>query len=203
LLGALPIPLLDDWLVSSMRQGTLRGIAESHNIDMDDEALCAIADEGQVPPRWTDVASSGVLLRLFFRQWRKMLVVFVATKRAKIAADNFEIATLFDHYCSQLHVGMGLDATSGKRLRECMNRARKETAGGLSRQSFQRAVTAMVHQGKRAPKRMTDVFHRLSGGKLRTILRNPDGVQNAEEIDKAVEAQLLSKGMFGSAQCRR
>src|SRR4029453_4507980 len=48
--GALPVPLVEDWLASRVARGTIRRIADSRSVDLDEAAVRAIADGPEKPP---------------------------------------------------------------------------------------------------------------------------------------------------------
>ena len=192
--GALPVPVLDEWLVASIRRGTIRRIAEGHGVDLDDDAVRAIADGSQAPPQWAELVGGGLAFRLLSRQWKKLLFAVLAAKRAQAAARNFEVATLFDHYCARQHVGMGLDESSGKAVRALIDTARSETRGGLSRHLFRRGLVAAAKGSAKAPMNMADL---LTGGRISKLLSSDtDEIEATTEVDQTLENQLESGGSF-------
>lgn len=192
--GALPVPVLDEWLVASIRRGTIRRIAEGHGVDLDDDAVRAIADGPQAPPKWAELVSGGLAFRLLSRQWKKVLFAVLAAKRAQAAARNFEVATLFDHYCARQHVGMGLDEGSGKAVRALIDTARSETSGGLSRRLFRRGLVAAAKGSAKAPMNIADL---LTGGRISKLLSSDsDEIEATTEVDQVLENQLESGGSF-------
>lgn len=192
--GAIPIPMLDDWLVASIRRGTIRRIAEARGVDIDEDAVRAIADGPETPPSWTEFVGGGMLFRLMSKQWKKLLVAVLAARRAQAAARNFEVATLFDHYCAREHVGMGLDAGSGKRVRALIDEARKDTRGGLSRELFRRGLLAAARGSARAPLNLADMLTRGRASKLLT--GSASEIEAVTEVDEALETQLGSDRSF-------
>ncbi len=192
--GAIPIPVVDEWLVASIRRGTIRRIAEARGVDIDDDAVRAIADGPESPPKWSELVGGGLAIRLLSRQWKKLLIVVLATKRAQAAGRNFEVATLFDHYCAREHVGMGLTHTSGKEVRALIDKARSETQGGLNRQLFRRGLVAAAKGSAKAPMNVADL---LTGGRIGKLLSgNSDEVEATTEVDEALETQLNSDSSF-------
>ncbi len=191
--GAVPVPMLDDWLVSSIRRSTLRRIAERRGVDIDDEALRAIADGLETPPKWNDLVGGGLVFRIMSRQWKKLVIAVLAARRAQAAARNFEIATLFDHYCARVHVGLGLSGDSGRELRALMDKARSETSGGLSRHLFRRGLLATVKASVRKPVQVADL---ISGGRLAKLLGGDSEVEAATVVDEDLELQLHSDKSF-------
>ncbi|MCP4446078.1 MAG: hypothetical protein GY811_12135 [Myxococcales bacterium] len=192
--GAIPVPVLDDWLVASIRRGTIRRIAETRGVDIDDEAVRAIADGPESPPQWSDLVGGGLAFRLLSRQWKKLLFAVLAAKRAQAAARNFEVATLFDHYCAREHVGMGLTGGSAKAVRALIDQARHETNGGLSRQLFRRGLVFAAKGSARAPMNIADL---LTGGRIGKLLTGAsEEVEATTEVDEALETQLDSDSSF-------
>lgn len=191
--GAVPLPILDDWLVASIRRSMIRRIADARGVDMDEEAVRAIADGAEAPAKWSELVGGGLAIRLLGRQWRKLVIAVVATKRAQAAAKNFEVATLFDHYCARLHVGMGLTDATGKEVRMRIDQARRETEGGISRHLFRRGLLAAAKTSVRAPIDIADV---LTGGRITKLLTGGEEIEATVEVDEALEAQLKSEGSF-------
>ena len=97
LAGMTPLPLLDDWLVSVIRRGTLRRIAESRQVDASPEALRAVADGTTSPPTWKTLASASLLPLIMKKTLRKAMILLAAARRADDVLQSFAVATLFDH----------------------------------------------------------------------------------------------------------
>ena len=110
-----------------------------------------------------------------------------SARRAQAAGRNFEIATLFDHYCARVHRGLGLNAESGAELRALMDEARQKTQGGLSRHMFRRGLLAAARATVRKPVEMADM---LSGGRVTKLLRGSSEIEAATEVDETLEMQL-------------
>lgn len=196
--GATPIPVVEEWLTATIRRRTVERIAESHQVDLDDEAIKAIADGADKPPSWHEMAGGAFLTKFLGQSMRKLFVAVVAARRTQAAARYFMLDTLFDHYCARLHVGLGLDGAAGKELRAAMDRALAETPGGLARRMFRRGVVAAARASVRAPIEIADT---LTAGWLRKLLgRGSDEVKAVIEVDEALERQLQAeKGFLGRA----
>lgn len=191
--GALPVPFVDDWLTASIQRKTIEKIANAHHIDVDDDALAAIADGQEAPPKWADLVGGGLALRIVSKQWKKLWITFLAAKRAKAAGTSFEIATLFDHYCARVHLGMGLDGNSGRELRVLMDKARAMTDGELSRHLFRKGLVSAARSSLRAPTEIADL---LSGGRITKLLSRGSELEATTEVDEALESQLRSESSF-------
>ncbi len=191
--GAVPLPIVDDWLVWTVQRSMLRRIASERNVGVDDAALRAIALGDSDPPQWAETTGSAFLAKLARRSWRKVLVVYMAARRAQAATRNFMIGTLFDHYCARMHVGLGLDAGTAMGLRRLMDRAIEDTPGGLGRRVFRRGIVGALKATVRAPVELADI---ASGGAVRRLLAKRAGASEAElveEVETALEQDLQAE----------
>ncbi len=190
-LGTLPIPGVDDWLSARVARATIARIAESHGVDIDADAARAIADDAEAPPQWAELAGTGLAYRVTSRGWRRVFLIYFAARRARAAAHNFAVATLFDHYCARLHEGIGLDAEAGTEIRAAIDQALAKTPGGLSRKPFERGLTSGARALVRAPLRAADVLTRGAVGRM--LERRARGDAPAEDVDTTLERELRSK----------
>lgn len=193
LAGAVPLPLVDEWLSSSIARGTIRRIAEARGVDLDEDAERAIADGPESPPKFGELVGGGIAFKLVARQWRKLIWAVLAARRARAAARSFAVATLFDHYCARLHVGLGLDAERGAEVRALIDRALEDTPGGLSRHAFRRGLLAAMRTSARAPLELADFASR---GLVTRLLESGDEGVATHEVDEALEAQLREEKSF-------
>ena len=178
--GMTPVPLLDDWLVVRLRRGTIQRIAAVRGVDLDEDALRAIAEGSVKPPGWRTLVNSLPLSRILRRGARYALRGYFFYVRADAASRDFAVATLFDHYCARVHVGGGLDAAAGAALRARIDRALAKTPSGPLRQTFRVAIGGAGRALVRAPFELADA---LSGGRLRARLRARAPVEaEAEEV---------------------
>lgn len=195
LAGALPIPLLEEWLAATIRRSLIRRIAEARGVDLDDDAVRAIADGRARPPEWTEIAGGGLIYRLLRGTWRRVLIAVLIARRAQAASNDFVIGTLFDHYCAKMHVGLGLNAASAAELRALMDSAIANTPGGVTRQLFRRSAVRGLRAALKAP---VDLANLVSRGALsRLLLRGEPVEAEAErEVDRALEKQLEASDSF-------
>jgi len=192
--GLVPVPMFDDWVSSTIKRGTIRKIADSRGVDVSEEGVRALADGTTSPPEWTELAGGALIYKLVTRTWRKVLIAYLATRRAQAASRYFVMGTMFDHYCARVHVGMGLDGDTAAELRSLMEQAIEITPGGISSRAFRRGAIATVRASIRAPIELLDV---ASGGALRRLLtRGSDEVEAIEEVDSAIDAELSSQRSF-------
>ncbi|HET6613930.1 MAG TPA: hypothetical protein VFG83_18150 [Kofleriaceae bacterium] len=185
--GGIPVPVLEEWLEAKIQRGTIRRIAQSRVIDVDKEAVVAIAGGRSRGADWAEVAGSGLAMRLFGKSIRRLLVAVVAARRARAAAKNYAVASLFDHYCAKLHVGLGLDAQAGAEVRKLIDQAIAETRGSLGVRPFRRGISGAMRAGLRAPTRVVDL---VTGGRASRLLRRAprrDEVEVVRAIDTSIE----------------
>ncbi len=198
LAGALPLPFVDDWAIGAILGRGYRRIAAAHQIDLDDDAVKALVFGAQSPPSLTDMAVSGIALRIAGRAARRMMLVLATINRARSAARTFTTMTLFDHYCARLHTGAALDGPTALALRGEIGKAIDNTPGALAVHPFRRGALAAARATLRAPLELADL---ASGGAVRKLLARRSGVTEAEavdDLDAAVENALASKTGFMS-----
>jgi uncharacterized protein (DUF697 family) len=198
--GALPVPFLDDWAIGAILGSGYRRIAAAHQVDLDDAAVKALVFGERAPVSITDLATSGIALRIAGRAAKRMMVALATINRARSAARTFTVMTLFDHYCARLHTGAALDGPTAFVLRGEIGKAIDNTPGALAVHPFRRGALAAARATLRAPLELADLASR---GALRKLLAKKSGVTEAEavnELDAAVEHALASKtGFFSRA----
>lgn len=196
LAGALPIPFLDDWALGTILGRGYRKLAAAHHVDLDDDAVKALVFGASPPPSLTEIAVSGIALRIAGRAARRMMVVLATVNRARSAARTFTAMTLFDHYCARLHTGPALDGPTALALRGEIAKAIESTPGALAVHPFRRGALAAARATLRAPLELADLATR---GALRKLLARKSEVTEAEavdDLDAAVENALASKTGF-------
>jgi hypothetical protein len=182
-LGAVPVPLLDDWLQAVVRRGTIRSIAERRRVDLDEEAVRAVADGKVAAPGWRALVAGGFLSRLLSRTLRRVLLAITLASRADAITRSFAVGTLFDHYCSRVHVGAGLDGAAGRRVREAIDGAIAARRGGLASRLVRRGLVAAARTAVRAPLELADV---ATGGLMKRLLGRRDEADAEEVVERAV-----------------
>jgi hypothetical protein len=194
LVGALPVPVVEEWLSATIQRGTVRRVAQNRGVDIDEEGVKAVADgPHDVTPQWAEILSGKLLFRFLTRSWRRVLVVALAARRMQSARDHYLVGTLFDHYCARLHVGMGIDDNGGREVRRFIDRAIAETGGGLSQTVFRRALVAAARTSVRLP---FDLLNWASGGAVRRLLKRQGEFEAATDVDAALEKHLGENTSF-------
>jgi uncharacterized protein (DUF697 family) len=193
LLGAVPIPVLDSWITAVVQRGTIRKLAELNRVDMDEESVRAVAEGIVPPPGIGTLLGNRHIFRAFRRSVRRIVLAVTLIGRAEAVTRSFATATLFDHYCRRLHVGAGLDAAAGKKLRAAMEETMNALRGRLLLRVIQRGLTAAGKVALRAPIELVDL---ASGGLLkRLIARRAAG--EAEAIVEEAVTRATSTGWIG------
>jgi hypothetical protein len=196
LAGALPVPVLDDWLVAAILGGGYRRIAEAHQVDLSPGAVKSLVHGTSPPPSIVDLATGGIVMRIAGRAAKRMMIALATVNRARSAARTFVTMTLFDHYCARLHTGLALDGETALALREEIGRAIDNTPGALAFHPFRRGAMSAARATLRAPLELADLASR---GAVRRLLSRRAGVTEAEHVDdveQAMEAALAEKHGF-------
>ncbi len=196
LAGTVPVPILDDWAVGAVLGGAYRRIAAAHHIDLDDEAVKSLVFGNARPTSIADIAFGGIMMRVAGLAAKRMMLALTAINRARSAARNFVVMTLFDHYCARLHTGLALDGETALALRDEIVKAIENTPGALSFHPFRRGALSAARATLKAPLELADL---ATGGAVRRLLSKKSEVTEAEavdDVDRAVENALASKTGF-------
>jgi hypothetical protein len=191
-----PLPYLDDWMAATIRRHTIQRIADARRVDIDKAAVHAIADGETAPPTWRTLVSAALLPRLVGRGVKKMLVLMAATREADATLRAFGVATMFDHYCTRLHVGAGLHASDGKALRAHMDAVLRGARGRVAARLFRRALAASGRAALRAPIELVEI---ATGGLLRRLrgrLGGDSGETQAEEVVESAVTRAEAHGFL-------
>ena len=191
--GAIPLPLVDDWLASSIRRGLFTKIAEARSVDIDKEGIALLADGKNPPPTWSKLMSGSFLLRLVAKQWRKLLIAVVAAKRIQAASRIFSIATCFDHYCAKMHVGLGVDKHRGAHLRSTIDEAIKMTPGGLSRHLFRKGIESATSRAGAVPRSLLKLS---TPSWLEAVLAKQSEADAAIDVEEVIDQDLADDDGF-------
>jgi uncharacterized protein (DUF697 family) len=199
LAGAVPLPFVDDWAITTILGGGYRKIAAAHQVDLTPEATANLVHGTSSPPSIVEMAASGIILRLASAAAKRMMIALATVNRARSAARTFTAMTLFDHYCAKLHTGLALDGPTALALRDEISRAIDQTPGALAFHPFRKGVLAAARATLKAPLELADLASR---GAVRRLLARRSGtseVTEAERVDEteaAIEQALAEKTNF-------
>jgi len=137
--GLVPVPYLDDLLAGQVRAGLVRRLAELRRVDVDGNAVAELSTP--TGSRVLHAAGVGaILLGGAKKVWRRVAASLLVVRRADEAMQTFQIGTLFDHYCTRHHVGLGLDGNKARTLRDAMDDAIRHARGHALEDAFQRTL---------------------------------------------------------------
>jgi uncharacterized protein (DUF697 family) len=147
--GLVPLPYIDDLLSAGIRAGLVRRLADLRHVDVDGNAVAALATPRA--SRLLHAAGVGaVVLGGARRVWRTVAASLMVVRRADEAVQTFQVGTLFDHYCARHHVGLGLDGPKAETLRGAMDDAIRHARG----EAFAHAVRRTLRHARALAKRL-------------------------------------------------
>lgn len=196
LASVLPVPFIDDWAKEAVVGAGYRRIAGVHGVDLDRQAVSALVHGTTNPPSLTSIAASGIIYRIAGLAAKRALFALATANRARAATRTFVTMTLFDHYCTKLHVGGALDGKTALALRQEIDGAILQTPGALGFAPFRRGALGAIRATLRAPLELADV---VSGGALRRLLARRDDLPEGEAVDaleQSIETALADKKNF-------
>ncbi|HEY4055778.1 MAG TPA: hypothetical protein VGM39_04190 [Kofleriaceae bacterium] len=198
LASVLPIPFIDDWAKEAVVGAGYKRIASVHGVDLDKQAVSALVHGTTSPPSLAEIAASGIVYRIAGMAAKRALFAMATANRARAASRTFVSMTLFDHYCTKLHVGIGLDGKTALALRQEIEGAIAQTPGALGFAPFRRGAVGALKATLRAPLELADLATR---GALRRLLTRKDDVTEAEAVDaleETIDTALGAKSNFFS-----
>jgi hypothetical protein len=124
--GIVPLPVMDEYLAGRVKAGMLMKLAERRQVDLAASSAELLGDPRGTTAMRNATLTAATLLALKLA-WRKFFAVLAVGRRAEEMASTFQLGTLFDHYCTRMHVGPGLDRTRAVELREVIHASLAET----------------------------------------------------------------------------
>ena len=112
---------MDDYLAGRVRAGMLMKLAERRQVDLVLSSAELLADPRETTAVRNATMTAATLLALKLA-WRKFFAVLAVGRRAEDMAMTFQMGTLFDHFCTKLHVGAGIDRARAFQLRGIIHR---------------------------------------------------------------------------------
>jgi hypothetical protein len=185
--GVIPIPVMDEYLSGRVRAGMLMKVAERRQVDLIQSSAELLADprEGTAARNATMTAATLLALKL---AWRKFFAVMAVGRRAEEMATTFQMGTLFDHFCTKLHIGAGLDRERAFQLRGVIHASVSETEKTALVAVFRDGGRILGRSMLEAPAWMSSRFERAAEQWMRTG-GNPPPV---DEPDPAAPADAES-----------
>jgi uncharacterized protein (DUF697 family) len=198
LAGFVPVPFFDEQLPALVKRAMIRRIAEGRGVTLDEDAVRELAEGRVARPSWRDLVGLGALARSARRSVRTLFLAYGVYRRAEAASQTFALGTLFDHYCAQHHVGVGLDAVEAHELRGRIERAIASGGGTLGGFAFRRGFAAALRATVRAP---LELVRALTWRRARRRLAARPAELEAEEVLEETLATVAAdeKSFLGRA----
>jgi hypothetical protein len=189
--GVIPIPVLDDYFAGRVKAGMLIKLAERRQVDIGQSPAELLGDprEGTAVRNATLTAATLLALKL---AWRKFFAVVAIGRRAEDMVTTFQLGTLFDHYCSKLHVGGAIDRNQAMLLRTAIFGALAESERAALIGAFQDGGRVLARSALEAPSWMSGRIERAARRWSETGGRTADPGDDVTEPD-AEEARWLDR----------
>jgi hypothetical protein len=201
--GVIPVPVLDDYFAGRVKAGMLIKLAERRQVDIGQSPAELLGDprEGTAVRNATLTAATLLALKL---AWRKFFALLAIGRRAEDMVTTFQLGTLFDHYCSKLHVGGEIDRNHATLLRTAIFGALAESERAALIAAFQDGGRVLARSALEAPSWMSARIERAArrwsetGGRTADPgdVAEPEG-EEARWLDRAsgaVEDRLARAG---------
>ncbi len=197
--GAVPLPVLDDYLAGRVRAGMLIKLGERRQVDIAPSSAELLGDprEGTAVRNATLTAATLLALKL---AWRKFFALLALGRRAEDMATTFQLGILFDHYCAKLHVGGEIDRTQAAILRYAIHGALGESERAALVTAFREGGRVLGRSALEAPGWMSARLERAakrwaeSGGRTADpgegddLAGGPGAEDEARWLDRASSA---------------
>ena len=204
--GVVPLPVMDDYLAGRVRAGMLMKLAERRQVDLVLSSAELLGDPREATAVRNATMTAATLLA-FKLAWKKFFALMAIGRRAEEMATTFQMGTLFDHFCTKLHVGAGIDRARAAQLRSIIHAsvtdAEKAALTGVFRDGGRILGRSMLE----APAWMSNRFERAAEHWARTGGQPsaapdvesdaPIDAENARWLDRAsgaVETRLNQLG---------
>ncbi|HVT06842.1 MAG TPA: hypothetical protein VHO67_05275 [Polyangia bacterium] len=207
--GVIPIPVLDDYFAGRVKAGMLIKLAERRQVDIGQSPAELLGDprEGTAVRNATLTAATLLALKL---AWRKFFALLAIGRRAEDMVTTFQLGTLFDHYCSKLHVGGAIDRNQAMLLRGAIFGALAESERAALIGAFQDGGRVLARSALEAPSWMSARIERAArrwsetGGRTADPgdLAEPEG-EEARWLDRASAAVEDRLGRAGQSYLTR
>jgi len=207
--GVIPIPVLDDYFAGRVKAGMLIKLAERRQVDIGQSPAELLGDprEGTAVRNATLTAATLLALKL---AWRKFFALLAIGRRAEDMVTTFQLGTLFDHYCSKLHVGGAIDRNQAMLLRGAIFGALAESERAALVGAFQDGGRVLARSALEAPSWMSARIERAArrwsetGGRTADPgdLAEPEG-EEARWLDRASAAVEERLGRAGQSYLTR
>ncbi len=186
--GLMPIPVLDEYLAGRVRAGMLMKIAERRRVDLASSSAELLGDprEGTAGRH---LALTAVTLVAVKRAWKKFFALLAFGRMGEEMATTFQLGMLFDHYCTKLHVGAGIDRVQAVQLRATIHDALAESERAAVVTAFRDGSRVLGRSALEAPTWASERLERAARRWAETGGQSADPIEEAE----VVEARWLDR----------
>jgi hypothetical protein len=209
--GVIPVPVMDDYLAGRVRAGMLMKLAERRQVDLVLSSAELLADPREATTVRNATMTAATLLALKLA-WKKFFAVLAVGRRAEDMATTFQMGTLFDHFCTKLHVGAGIDRTRAFQLRGIIHASVSDAEKAALTAGFREGSRILGRSMLEAPAWMSNRFERAAEHWARTGGQpaaapdlDPEGPidgENARWLDRAAGAVESRLNQLGSSYLR-
>lgn len=192
--GVIPIPVMDDYVAGRVRAGMLMKLAERRQVDLLLSSAELLADPREATAVRNATMTAATLLALKLA-WRKFFAVLAVGRRAEEMAITFQMGTLFDHFCTKIHIGAGIDRARASQLRGIIHASVSDAEKTALTSVFREGGRILGRSMLEAPSWMTNRFERAVEQWMRTGGRPPasDDADPAHASDDADSARWLDR----------
>ena len=178
--GFCPLPVADDLLCRRIHAGLLQKLAALRQVDLPPDCASLLADAGGTGAA-ASLSFTAVAALVAKFAGRKFLALLAAGRSAEDMARTFLRATLFDHYCAQLHVGGPMTAATANRLSGCLDVGATDLSAGPILEAFRQGGRVLGRSLLEAP---SWVFRRIAklGERFVQSGGNPDVLDAFPEV---------------------
>jgi hypothetical protein len=203
--GVVPLPVMDEYLAGRVKAGMLMKLAERRQVDLAASSAELLGDPRGTTAMRNATLTAATLLALKLA-WRKFFAVLAVGRRAEEMASTFQLGTLFDHYCTKMHVGAGLDRARAAELREVIHASLAETERTAIVNAFREGSRVLGQTLLEAPAWANAKIEKAarrwsqSGGTTTDPIPGEDDATNDEDVRWLDRASSEVEGRLGIGQ---
>jgi hypothetical protein len=210
--GVVPLPVMDDYLAGRVRAGMLMKLAERRQVDLVLSSAELLADPREATAVRNATMTAATLLALKLA-WKKFFALLAVGRRAEDMATTFQMGTLFDHFCTKLHVGAGIDRARAAQLRAVIHASVGDAekaaltavfreGGRILGKSMLEAPAWMSHRFERAAEHWARTGGQPSAAAPEVDADAPVDGENARWLDRASSAVETRLNQMGTQYLR-
>jgi hypothetical protein len=201
--GVIPLPVMDEYLAGRVKAGMLMRLAERRQVDLAASSAELLGDPRGTTAMRNATLTAATLLALKLA-WRKFFAVLAVGRRAEEMASTFQLGTLFDHYCTKMHVGGGIDRVQAVLLRDVIHaslaQAERDAVVGAFREGGRVLSQTLLEAPAWANEKLTRAAQRWSASGGQTTDTGADDEVDDEQARWLDRASSEVEGRLGLGQ---